>query len=111
MTGGRVEISHLKVDSPNRWGASAQGAGADRRGAGQRHGRRADQYAYTAASSALGIRFPSWALEGGQSKIAERLNDAATWEKIKRDGGAARRARPARSVVRRRRVVPAATRR
>ena len=24
MTGGRVEISHLKVDSPNRWGASAK---------------------------------------------------------------------------------------
>src|SRR6185295_10492007 len=23
MTGGRVEISHLKVDSPNRWGSSA----------------------------------------------------------------------------------------
>ena len=22
MTGGRVQISHLKVDSPNRWGAS-----------------------------------------------------------------------------------------
>ena len=27
----RVQISHLKVDSPSRWGASAQGSGADRR--------------------------------------------------------------------------------
>ena len=27
---------------------------------------RADQYAYTAASSGLGIRFPSWVLEGGR---------------------------------------------
>jgi N-acyl-D-amino-acid deacylase len=43
----------------------------------------ADQYAYTAASSTLGIRFPSWALEGGQEKISERLNDADTWLKIK----------------------------
>src|SRR6185436_2054381 len=44
---------------------------------------RADQYAYTAASSGLGIRFPSWVLEGGPSKIAERLNTPATWDKIK----------------------------
>jgi N-acyl-D-amino-acid deacylase len=44
---------------------------------------RADQYAYTAASSTLGIRFPSWVLEGGQSKIAERLNHPATWQKLK----------------------------
>ena len=34
---------------------------------------RADQYAYTAASSGLGIRFPSWALEGGQKATSERL--------------------------------------
>ena len=44
---------------------------------------RADQYAYTAASSTLGIRFPSWALEGGQAKIAERLNDPVMWARIK----------------------------
>ena len=43
----------------------------------------ADQYAYTAASSTLGIRFPAWALEGGEQKIAERLNDPATWQRIK----------------------------
>ena len=83
MTGGRVEISHLKVDSPNRWGASAKAlAMID---AARQNGVdvRADQYAYTAASSGLGIRFPSWVLEGGQSKIAERLNTPATWARIK----------------------------
>jgi N-acyl-D-amino-acid deacylase len=82
-TGGRVQISHLKVDSPNRWGASASAlemidaarkAGVDVA---------ADQYAYTAASSNLGIRFPSWVLEGGQAKIRERLEDEATWAKIR----------------------------
>ena len=45
----------------------------------------ADQYAYTAASSTLGIRFPSWALEGGQPAIAARLNDPAQWARIKRE--------------------------
>ena len=85
MTGGRVEISHLKVDSPNRWGASESALAmidaARRKGIDVR----ADQYAYTAASSTLGIRFPSWVLEGGQSKINERLNDPTTWQKIKRE--------------------------
>ena len=85
ITGGRVQISHLKVDSPNRWGASEKALAmidaARQRGVDVR----ADQYAYTAASSTLGIRFPSWALEGGQAKIAERLNDPATWSKIKQE--------------------------
>jgi N-acyl-D-amino-acid deacylase len=43
----------------------------------------ADQYAYTAASSSLGIRFPAWALEGGPAAISARLSDAAQWTKIK----------------------------
>jgi N-acyl-D-amino-acid deacylase len=79
----RVQISHLKVDSPNRGGASEKALAlidaARKRGVEVE----ADQYAYTAASSSLGIRFPSWVLEGGQSKIQERLEDAVTWAKIK----------------------------
>jgi N-acyl-D-amino-acid deacylase len=43
----------------------------------------ADQYLYDAASSNLGIRFPSWVLEGGQARITERLSDEATWQKIR----------------------------
>jgi N-acyl-D-amino-acid deacylase len=79
----RIQISHLKVDSPNRWGASA--AALDLIDAARRRGVdvQADQYAYTAASSSLGIRFPSWALEGGQPKIAERLEDPDAWATIK----------------------------
>jgi N-acyl-D-amino-acid deacylase len=83
MSGCRVQISHLKVDSPSRWGASAKALAlidaARKRGVVVE----ADQYAYTAASSSLGIRFPPWALEGGQPQITARLNDAATWTKIK----------------------------
>ena len=56
----RVQISHLKVDSPLRWGASTRALelidAARARGVDVQ----ADQYAYTAASSTLGIRFPSW---------------------------------------------------
>jgi N-acyl-D-amino-acid deacylase len=78
-----LQISHLKVDAPSRWGASAKAlAMID---AARARGLRvnADQYLYDAASSNLGIRFPSWVLEGGQEKINERLDDDATWEKIR----------------------------
>lgn len=78
-----VQISHLKIDSPSRWGTSPALlealASARRRGVDVR----ADQYAYTAGSAGLGIRFPGWALEGGRDAIASRLSDAATWRRIK----------------------------
>ncbi|MEX1130348.1 MAG: D-aminoacylase [Vicinamibacterales bacterium] len=79
----RVQISHLKVDSPSRWGASDKALAMIDAARARGRSVEADQYAYTAASSSLGIRFPSWALEGGQPKITERLNDAATWARIK----------------------------
>jgi N-acyl-D-amino-acid deacylase len=79
----RLEISHLKVDAPSKWGASARAL--ELMDAARRRGVRvnADQYLYDAASSNLGIRFPSWVLEGGQAKINERLLDEATWQKIR----------------------------
>jgi N-acyl-D-amino-acid deacylase len=79
----RVQVSHLKVDSPSRWGGS--GAALSLIDAARQRGVdvKADQYAYTAASSSLGIRFPSWALEGDQQTVTARLTDPATWEKIK----------------------------
>ena len=84
-TGARVQISHLKVDSPNRWGASEKALAMIDAARLKGIDVRADQYAYTAASSTLGIRFPSWALEGGRSQIAERLNNPDTWQKIKKE--------------------------
>jgi N-acyl-D-amino-acid deacylase len=81
--GARVQISHLKVDSPSRWGASAKALALIDTARARGLVVQSDQYAYTAASSTLGIRFPGWALEGGQQKIAERLNDPAIWSKIK----------------------------
>jgi N-acyl-D-amino-acid deacylase len=83
LTLAPLEISHLKVDSPTKWGSAAAALQlideARKRGVKVQ----ADQYAYTAGSSSLSIRFPSWALEGGQAEIRARLSDAATWTKIK----------------------------
>ena len=84
-TGARVQVSHLKVDAPNRWGASAKALQLIDAARAKGMTVMADQYAYTAASSSLSIRFPGWALEGGQEKIAERLNDPTTWARIKEE--------------------------
>ena len=84
-TGARVQISHLKVDSPSRWGASEKALAMIDAARSRGIDVEADQYAYTAASSTLGIRFPAWALEGGQPAIEQRLNDPAQWARIKRE--------------------------
>ena len=83
LTRSRVQISHLKVDSPSHWGASSKALAMIDAARARGIEVVADQYAYTAASSSLGIRFPSWVLEGGQQKIQERLNDATTWARVK----------------------------
>jgi N-acyl-D-amino-acid deacylase len=84
-TGARVQISHLKVDSPSRWGSSEKALAMIDTARSRGVDVMADQYAYTAASSTLGIRFPSWALEGGQQATADRLNDPAQWARIKKE--------------------------
>src|SRR3954469_2747893 len=81
----RVQISHLKVDSPRRWGGSARALALIDAARARGIDVQADQYAYTAASSTLSIRFPSWALEGGQASIESRLNDPGTWTRIKKE--------------------------
>lgn len=78
-----VHISHLKVDAPIRWGASADALALIERARARGLAVTADQYVYDAASSSLGIRFPSWVLEGGQDAITTRLDDAATWARIR----------------------------
>jgi N-acyl-D-amino-acid deacylase len=78
-----IEISHLKIDSPSKWGTTDAVLKAidDARKLGMKI--QADQYAYTAGSSSLSIRFPTWAVEGGAAQVRTRLSDVATWTKIK----------------------------
>lgn len=82
---GPLEISHLKVDSPAQWGSAAKALAlidaARKRGLKVQ----ADQYAYTAGSSSLSIRFPTWALEGGSVEVKKRLTDETTWARIKKE--------------------------
>ena len=85
QSGCPVEISHFKVSSKKRWGASSVTIKMveDARAEGRQV--TVDQYLYPAGSTGIGILFPSWLFEGGNEKTRERLQDAATRERVKRE--------------------------
>ncbi len=80
-----VEISHFKISSKKRWGASVATIKMveDARSRGLQV--TVDQYLYPAGSTGIGILFPSWVFEGGAEKTKERLQDAATRTRIRRE--------------------------
>ena len=80
-----VEIWHLKVAGKENWGRmpevvakinAARAAGADVT---------ADTYAYTAWYNDFSAFIPPWAHDGGTVKLVERLKDAATRDRIRKD--------------------------
>jgi N-acyl-D-amino-acid deacylase len=77
-----VQVSHLKIDSPNRWGASGKALALIDAARARGVDVEADQYAYTAAGSGLAIRFPDWALAGTADEVRRRFADEATWRRI-----------------------------
>lgn len=80
-----VQISHFKISSKKRWGASSITTSlveAARAGGQQVT---VDQYLYTAGSTGIGILFPSWIFEGGTNKTKERLQTVAIRARIKRE--------------------------
>ncbi|MFN0123385.1 MAG: N-acyl-D-amino-acid deacylase family protein, partial [Blastocatellia bacterium] len=72
-----VEISHFKISSRARWGASAITVKMveEARARGQQV--TVDQYLYPASSTGIGILCPSWIFDGGDEKLKERLADKA----------------------------------
>jgi N-acyl-D-amino-acid deacylase len=80
-----VEISHFKIASKNLWGQSAMTLGLVREARARGLSVTVDQYAYTASSTSLDSRLPSWLLEGGREEGKKRLADAATRERVHRE--------------------------
>lgn len=80
-----VNVSHFKVSSKRRWGASRTTCKmvADARARGQQV--TVDQYVYTASSTSLDTLLPSWALEGGREAAITRLKDSGIRAKIGRE--------------------------
>ena len=81
-----VEIFHLKAAYQPGWGTLMRSAGekieqARARGVDVA----ADMYLYTAGGTGLEAVIPSWAFEGGNAKLRERLTDPATRARLKQE--------------------------
>lgn len=80
-----VEISHFKISNKRLWGQSPMTLGLVRDARARGLSVTVDQYAYTASSTSLSARMPSWVLAGGPEEAKKRLADKATRERVVAD--------------------------
>jgi N-acyl-D-amino-acid deacylase len=80
-----VEISHFKAAGKPYWGRVQHSlrlvAEARTRGVEVT----VDQYPYTASSTGLSARLPSWVHDGGTERLLERLRDTSTRQRIREE--------------------------
>ena len=77
-----VEISHFKISNKKLWGQSPMTLGLVRDARARGLTVTVDQYAYTASSTSLDSRMPSWLRAGGLEEAKKRLADKATRNKV-----------------------------
>jgi N-acyl-D-aspartate/D-glutamate deacylase len=81
-----VEVFHLKAAFQPGWGKLMSQAGASIEAARARGvDVAADLYLYTAGGTGLEAVIPSWAFEGGDEKLLERLKDPAIRKRLKNE--------------------------
>ena len=80
-----VEISHFKISNKKLWGQSPMILGLVREARARGLVVTVDQYAYTASSTSLDSRLPSWLRAGGLDEAKKRLADKATRERAVND--------------------------
>lgn len=77
-SGVKLHISHFKAAGKRNWGRSVQGLEAIKKAREVGLSITVDQYPYTAGSTFLSARLPSWMHEGGVDAMLDRLRDSAT---------------------------------
>ncbi|MEK6279037.1 MAG: D-aminoacylase [Acidobacteriota bacterium] len=77
-----VDISHFKISSKKLWGQTPATLQLVRDARARGLSVTVDQYAYTASSTSLDSRMPSWLLAGGREEAKKRLADEATRERV-----------------------------
>jgi N-acyl-D-amino-acid deacylase len=77
-----VEISHFKISYKKLWGQTPMTIGLVREARARGLMVTVDQYAYTASSTSLDSRLPSWLRAGGLEEAKKRLADPATRQKV-----------------------------
>jgi N-acyl-D-amino-acid deacylase len=79
-----VEISHFKTTYKPNWGRAASMIALVEKARQEGIDVTVDQYPYTASSTSLNTRLPSWVFSGGPDSLMARLKDPATRAKIKK---------------------------
>ncbi len=77
-----VEISHFKISNKKLWGQSPMTLGLVRDARARGLSVTVDQYAYTASSTSLDARLPSWLRAGGLEEAKKRLAEKSTRERV-----------------------------
>ena len=77
-----VEISHFKISNKKLWGQSPMTLGLVRDARSRGLMVTVDQYAYTASSTSLDARLPTWLRAGGLEEAKKRLADGPTRERL-----------------------------
>ena len=80
-----VEIWHIKVAGKENWGRMPEVVSKINAARAQGMDVAADTYAYTAWFNSFSAFIPSWAHDGGDAKLIERLKDPATRARIRKD--------------------------
>lgn len=80
-----VEISHFKISNKRLWGQTPMTLGLVREARARGVTVTVDQYAYTASSTSLASRMPSWLHAGGFEEAKKRLADKTTRERVVND--------------------------
>ena len=77
-----VEISHFKISNKKFWGQTPMTLGLVRQARARGLMVTVDQYAYTASSTSLDSRVPSWLRAGGLEEAKKRLADKAMRDRV-----------------------------
>ena len=80
-----VEISHFKVTYKPNWGKSAGTVAQVTQARKDGIDVTVDQYPYVASSTSLNTVLPTWAFGGGTDSLHQRLKDASTRSRIKKE--------------------------
>ena len=80
-----VEISHFKISARALWGQSPMTLGLVKAARERGLAVTVDQYSYTASSTSLDVRLPTWVVAGGRDEGRKRIADPATRQKVVRD--------------------------
>lgn len=82
QAGVPVEISHFKISNKKMWGQTLMTIGLVRDARARGVMVTVDQYVYTASSTSLDSRMPTWLRAGGFEEAKKRLADKATRERV-----------------------------